>query len=213
MIVPELCERCGACLDACSSNAVATYEKEAGRLFVSNTRRGMTLVHAELAPGEDTSGKLVRKVRERADVLAGEAALIVVDAPPGIGCPLIASLSGSDLVVIVMEASASGIRDASRLIELLTKMKRNSVAIINKTGLDADMDARARNTLINVGIPVAGEVPFDPALRSIEESGRTWIDLEGNAGEKPRNALRAVLGVVDGLTRKNQDTAGKKERV
>ncbi len=198
-IIPELCERCGACLDRCSAGAIVMRETEAGRLYVSDTRLGSVLVHAELVPGEDTSGKLVRKVRVRADSLASPGSVIVVDAPPGIGCPVIASLAGSDLVVLVLEAGASGIRDALRLVALLDSMGRipGTVAVINKTGLDPGSDGLARKVLAEAGIRVAGEIPFDPGLRSVEESGRTWADLPGPAGDRVRSALSEVKAAID----------------
>jgi MinD superfamily P-loop ATPase len=210
-IIPELCERCGACLDRCPAQAIRSFEKQAGRLFVSDTRLGITLVHAELVPGEDTSGKLVRKVRERADAVAGGHSIIVVDSPPGIGCPVIASLSGSDLVLVVVEASSSGIRDAERLMELVSSMKRKSVALINKTGLNASMDARAKSVLSNAGIPLAGEIPFDLILRSVEEQGRTWIDVEGETGDSVRRALGAIQAIIASLSRRNKDHDSRKE--
>ncbi len=203
-IIPELCERCGACLDRCPAKAIRSFEKQAGRLFVSDTRLGITLVHAELVPGEDTSGKLVSKVRERADAIAGGRSIIVVDSPPGIGCPVIASLSGSDLVLVVVEASSSGIRDAERLIKLVSSMGKKSVALINKSGLSASMDTRAKSMLSSAGIPLAGEIPFNPILRSIEEQGRTWIDVEGTAGNSVRRALEAIQGIITGLSRKKR---------
>ncbi|MBL8966537.1 MAG: 4Fe-4S binding protein [Spirochaetaceae bacterium] len=206
-IVPELCERCGACLDRCPAGAVVASEKEAGKLFVSDSRLGARLAHAELAPGEDTSGKLVRKVRDRADELAGPEDAVLVDAPPGIGCPVIASLSGTQLVVVV-EASHSGIRDAKRLVELAASMRRGAVAVINKAGLDPAMDEEARAALREAGLPLAGEIPFDPSLRSAEERGKTWLDVEGEAGCRVRSAVAALRGLIDGLGRKsaNLDT-------
>lgn len=210
-IIPELCERCGACLDRCPAQAIRSFEKQAGRLFVSDTRLGVSLVHAELVPGEDSSGKLVRKVRERAEAIAGITSVIVVDSPPGIGCPVIASLSGSDLVLVVVEASASGIRDAERLIRLVASMNRRSVALINKTGLNASMDTRAKSLLANAGIPLAGEIAFDPILRSIEEQGRTWIDVESEVGDSVRRALGGIQGIIAGLSRRNEDHDSRKE--
>ena len=196
-IVPELCERCGACLDRCPAHAVVTYEKQAGSLFVSRTRLGIPLVHAELEPGEDTSGKLVRRVRERAELVAENHSTIVVDAPPGIGCPVIASLTGTDLVLAVIEASASGIRDARRLIELAAAMNRPTIALLNKTGLDESADKLARSLAADSGIPLVGEIPFDPALRSAEEAGATWIDIDGEAGPSLRAALAAVKKIIE----------------
>jgi MinD superfamily P-loop ATPase len=196
-IVSELCERCGACFDRCQVDAIKTEDKAAGELFVSDTRIGPKLVYAELIPGEDTSGKLVYQVRVRARSLAGESGHIVVDAPPGIGCPVIASISGSDLVAVVVEASASGIRDASRLLELAKKMKRRSIAIINKAGLDAEMDGRTRSVLAGAGIAAIGEIPFDPRLRSAEEAGATWVDIEGDAGDAARQAIAALRRTIE----------------
>ncbi len=199
MIVSELCERCGACYERCPIKAVVTYEKTAGELFVSTTRLGIAIVHAELVPGEDTSGKLVRKVRERAQAIAGEHATIIVDAPPGIGCPVIASISGCDLIIVVVEASASGIRDAERLAKLIVSMGRRTIAIINKAGLNPDMDARARDMLKAMGIPLAGEMPFHPSLRSAEESGETWMTVDSVARHSVASALRAIQGLIDSI--------------
>jgi len=208
-IIPELCERCAACMDVCPSRAIETFVKTAGMLYVSSGGPGIPIVHAELVPGEDTSGKLVSLVRKRAQEIAanltnavsanatGEETIIVVDCPPGIGCPVIASTTGADLVLLVIEASASGNRDASRLVTLLKSMKRQMVAVINKTGLNETMDRRARGLAIDSGIVVAGEIPFDPALRSAEESGKTWVSAAGEAGSATRRALRNVEKMLE----------------
>ncbi len=195
-IVPELCERCGACQDACPSRAVVTAEKQAGRLLSSAGRGGLSLAHAELEPGEDTSGKLVALVRRRAREEAAGLRSVVVDAPPGIGCPVIASLSGCDLLVVIVEASASGIRDAARLVELATGMGRPMIGIVNKAGLDVAIDEKARALLSKAGIDLLAQIRFDPALRSAEESGKTWAELEGRAGDEIRAALDAVIATI-----------------
>jgi MinD superfamily P-loop ATPase len=213
-IIPELCERCGACFDRCPQKAVITREKQAGELFVSRTRLGIPLVHADLEPGEDTSGKLVRRVRERAEGLAEESSILVVDSPPGIGCPVIASLSGTDLVLVVIEASASGIRDAGRLVELAASMKRPAIALLNKTGLDAAADEKARALASRAGLPMAGEIPFDPVLRSAEEAGVTWMDIENETGLRIASAMNAVKGTVLSMERRKaeQNSQPHKER-
>lgn len=210
-IVPELCERCGACLDTCPTDAIGMYEKQAGEFFIAKTAQGPTLVYAELEPGEDTSGKLVRVVRDRAAKLASDASVIVVDSAPGIGCPVIASLSGADFVIVVVETSASGIRDAQRLIDLVRSMKRKAVAIMNKTGLSADMDAKARAMLTEAGIPLTGEILFDPALRAAEESGNTWLSIGGESGDRVRATIEAFKGVVATIQRTKQNAAIPKE--
>lgn len=236
-ILPELCERCGVCADVCLEKAVVTCEKQAGELFVSDTPRGITLVHAELEPGEDTSGKLVRAVRERATRIASQAdsggkagmdgqthatilpaqsgkddwheSLVVVDAPPGIGCPVIASLAGTDLVLLVVEASLSGIRDASRLVKLISSMGKKALAIVNKTGLDSRMDDSALDMLRESGIPLAGTIPFDTSLRREAGAGSAWIGIGGVAGTAIESALCAVSGVMTAMMHQKQNESGR----
>ncbi|MFA6008288.1 MAG: hypothetical protein WC784_06665, partial [Candidatus Shapirobacteria bacterium] len=152
-----------------------------------------------------------RVVRDRAELEAGETSVIIVDSAPGIGCPVIASLSGVDLAIIVVETSASGIRDARRLVDLVRSMKRKSIAIMNKTGLSADMDSRARTMLVETGIPLAGEIPFDPALRAAEESGKTWFSIGGEVGDRIMATIEAVKGVIFTIRRKEPRAVTIKE--
>jgi MinD superfamily P-loop ATPase len=211
-IAQELCERCGACLDRCPAGAIVAYERRSGAIMVSDTRAGAILAHAELSPGEDTSGKLVRKVRDRADEEARNAsrATVIVDAPPGIGCPVIASISGADLAVVAVEASAAGIRDAERLLSLLESMGRRAIGIINKTGLSAREDAAAAALLARFGIEVVGRIPFDPALRSLDEAGATWLDAKGPAGNAVLETIEAIRSSAAGRGKVPRDGAYQK---
>jgi len=173
------CERCASCLDACPAGAVIATRKKGGSLFVSSSDDGAVLVHAELVPGEDTSGKLVRAVRQRAEKEAQDSArFVVVDSPPGIGCPVIASLSGADLALVVVEAGKSGIRDARRLFELLAGMNRRTVSVINKTGIDLSMDSEAKALAREFGSMIAAEIPFHERFRKSTELGEAWVDAE-----------------------------------
>jgi MinD superfamily P-loop ATPase len=192
-----LCERCGACADACPSGAVLTQNKLGGSLFVSKTRWGSTLVHAELVPGEDTSGKLVRAVRRRAEAEAAAAdsvvEAIIVDAPPGIGCQVIASLSGADLTVVVIEAGSSGVRDAARLFELVSGMKRAAIAVINKAGIDSYWDAQARGLAAAWKAPLVAELPWDKRFRLSTERGEAWFhSTDSFVAERARALYEAV---------------------
>lgn len=173
------CERCGSCLDVCKANAIICKPKKGGTLFVSKSLDDAILVHAELLPGEDTSGKLVRAVRERAEKeLNQEIKYILIDSPPGIGCPVIASICAVDLVVVVIEAGSSGIKDARRLFELLYKMKIKSVSVINKTGISIVMDASAKSLALEFNSQVVGELPFDSRFRESTELGEAWVDAK-----------------------------------
>ncbi len=198
-ITQELCERCGACAHVCKFNAVQLTEQQAGWLMESQTIRGFPMVHAELEPGEDTSGKLVALVRQKARAMAMDDKLIIVDAPAGIGCPVIASLTGADLLFVIVEASLSGIRDAERLIELANNMKRPMTGIVNKAGLDSDIDAQARNLLKRNGIELLAQIRFDPSLRAVEERDKTWAELEGQSGDEIRAVLQAVKSRITKL--------------
>lgn len=195
-IAEDLCERCGACVPSCPAGAITTFEKTAGELLISDSRLGISIVHAELIPGEDTSGKLVAVVRERAGKIAKPRDYIVVDAPPGIGCPVIASFTRADWVLLVIEASVSGIRDARRLAELLRQSNRRAVALINKSGLDQEQDERSRQLASDFGLPLAGEIPFEPALRGAEEVGKTWLDMDCPASAQTRKALKDFITII-----------------
>lgn len=171
------CERCGSCLDVCASKAIVLTRKKGGTLFVSKSKDGSILVHAELIPGEDTSGKLVRTVRERAEKEANaQTKYMIVDSPPGIGCPVIASLVGVDLVLVVIEAGSSGIRDARRLFELLRKTKQKTVSVVNKTGISLAMDELAKSLASEFNSKLLAEIPYDSRFRESSELGEAWVD-------------------------------------
>jgi len=175
VIDEALCERCGNCVGVCPSAAFKPVQKTGGELFISKTANGSLLVHAELLPGEDTSGKLVRAVRQKAEELATDQQTIcIIDAPPGIGCPVIAALQGCNLAIVVIEAGQSGIRDAKRLFELLASMKRPHASIINKTGIDAGADAQARQLAGHFGSRILAELPYDKRFREATEQGIAW---------------------------------------
>ncbi|MBN1243481.1 MAG: 4Fe-4S binding protein [Spirochaetales bacterium] len=192
-IDPFSCERCGACADVCPTGAIKSVPAVAGELLRSPIAYGEALAHGELIPGEDASGKLVRQVRESAARIAGHEGLVVVDAPPGIGCPAMAAISGAGLLVVLVEAGASGIRDAARLLDNAAIAKVPAVAVLNKAGLSAERDSEARNLAAERGLDVLGRIPFDPAFRLAAERGGTWLD-SGAPG--PVEAVREACAAV-----------------
>ena len=183
VVDPAACEGCGLCTRVCSSMAVEMVDAERGRLFVSDTRHG-PMVHAQLDIGGENSGKLVTHVRDTAVRVADSsgAGLIVVDGPPGIGCPVIASVSGADLVLAVTEPTVSGVHDLERAARLVRNFGVPLAVCINKADLDAGMCDRVREFCASKGYPIAGELAYDPQVvltqieaRSVVESGDSVV--------------------------------------
>lgn len=195
-IEEPLCERCGVCADLCPEGAILGELRRGGTLMLSELPSGALFSHAELYPGEDTSGKLVSQVRRQAEEkgkLLG-VDFMVIDSPPGIGCPVIASLSGVDLAVVVVEAGRSGLSDAERLIQLLRRMKIEAVGLINKTGIDEEIDDEARRLLGRYEIPLFGEIPFDSRFRRSTEAQEGWVDSNDPwVSELSRSFCRAIV--------------------
>lgn len=127
------CEGCGACKTKCPQNAITLEKQKSGDWFEAETRFG-DLIYAKLGIAEENSGKLVSQIRTSARINANNQKkdLIIVDGPPGIGCPVIASISGASLVLVIIEPSLSGLHDAKRVIELAKHFKVKAVACINK---------------------------------------------------------------------------------
>ena len=173
------CEGCGVCFDGCPHGAVSLTDNRAGDLFVSPSRFG-TLVHAGLNPGEGSSGKLVTKVRTLAESLAEEncADLVVIDGSPGVGCPVIASLSGVDAVLIVTEPTVSGRSDLKRVLELCGHFDLRAHVLINKYDLSEDMALQIQDECRSREIPVLGMLRFDPVFVSAMIAGKTIIEFD-----------------------------------
>lgn len=154
------CEGCGVCAHFCPHDAIEFLPKECGYRQVSETRFG-TLVHAQLFPGEENSGKLVALLRKEAKQVAISkgAEILLNDGPPGIGCPVISSLSGIDLVIIVTEPTPSGWHDLERVIELCDHFRIPVGVIINKSDLNAQVAGRIRSSCKSLSIPIVAEVP------------------------------------------------------
>jgi MinD superfamily P-loop ATPase len=158
---PISCEGCGLCARVCPANAIRMKENTEGEWFISETRYG-PFVHAKLGIAEENSGKLVSVVRQAAKELAEEkqASYVIVDGPPGIGCPVIASLSGVDLAVIVTEPTLSGIHDAGRVIELTEHFEIPATMVINKWDINPEVSQEITDFCASRGVPVIGKIPF-----------------------------------------------------
>ncbi|HCE58019.1 MAG TPA: (4Fe-4S)-binding protein [Prolixibacteraceae bacterium] len=172
------CEGCRLCERVCPAEAISMIENNNNFWYVSETRFG-TLIHAKMGPGEENSGKLVTEVRRKAKEIAVEtkADFIINDGPPGIGCSAIASVTGTDLVLIVIEPTLSGLHDASRLVELAESFKIPIQAVINKFDINPEITGKVEKYLSDKNIQLAGKLPFEPKMVESMVAEKTIIEF------------------------------------
>jgi MinD superfamily P-loop ATPase len=159
------CEGCGACFYQCPEDAIRMVEEPDGRWFRSDTRFG-PLFHAHLFAGRENSGKLVTLVKQQARLRAldDEAALLLVDGPPGIGCPVIAAIAGADVALMVVEPTVSGVHDLQRVLATAQHFGVPAWVVINKADLNPTRCAEIEDFCAAQGIEVLGHIPFDEAV-------------------------------------------------
>jgi len=171
------CEGCGVCVDLCPEQAIDFPVKTCGEWFISETRFG-PMVHARLGIAEENSGKLVTLVRQEAKELAKKKNLdlIITDGPPGIGCPVIASIGGASAVLIVAEPTVSGIHDMGRVAQLAAYFKVPSMLCVNKFDLNLDQTQAIEDLAKKKKMNVLGEIPFDPIFIESMIQGQTIFE-------------------------------------
>lgn len=176
-VVGEFCEGCAACYYACPADAVEMVENKSGDLFVSKTRTG-PMVHAKLGIAEDNSGKLVSEVRKEALTIAEREGLhtIIIDGPPGIGCPVIASITGVDLLVLVTEPTVSGIHDLKRVLELAARFNLPSFVIVNKFDINREITGAIEDESRKLNARVVGEIPFSLKVMDSIREAKTLVE-------------------------------------
>jgi len=195
---PFACEGCGVCVHFCPSDAIDFPRSVNGEWYVSETRHG-PMVHARLIPGAENSGKLVTLVREEARKLAAArgADLLLVDGPPGIGCPVTASITGADLVLAVTEPGVSGLHDLRRLLDLAAHFRTPVAVCINKADINPDFTARIERDCEGRGIPVIGEIPFDQAFTRAQIRGLSVVEDEPSPASTAVDAAwRETLTII-----------------
>ncbi len=176
-IDPLLCEGCGVCFRICPEGAVDFTERLCGEWMVSETRCG-TLVHARLGPAAENSGKLVSTVRREARRLAetGGRDLLLTDGPPGIGCPVIASVTGATAVLAVTEPTVSGEHDLARVLALTRHFSVPAYVCVNKWDLNPAMTERIETRARNDGARTVGRVRYDRAVTSAQMRGLAVVE-------------------------------------
>jgi MinD superfamily P-loop ATPase len=175
------CEGCGLCAAICPAEAITLKPAVAGELILYRSPDSVFST-AQLLMGSGTTGLLVTEVKKQLRAAAGEVELAVIDGSPGIGCPVIASLNGADLVLIVAEPSVSGISDMERIIQTAEIFNMQIAVCINKFDTNLENTALIECYCAENDLPFCGKIPFDPeAVRAIN-SGKTIVDLECPSG-------------------------------
>lgn len=181
--VDELfCEGCGVCFHVCPVQAVTLEVPTSGEWYVSKTRYG-PFVHARLGIAQENSGKLVTEVRKKAREIAENEGrdLLIMDGSPGIGCPVIASLTGTDLALVVTEPTPSGLHDMERIVGLADHFRIRAACCINKCDLNLDNSETIERWCRGRSIPVAGKIPFDPAVTESVVQGVPYVEYASNS--------------------------------
>ncbi|MCD6309606.1 MAG: 4Fe-4S binding protein [Candidatus Eremiobacteraeota bacterium] len=202
---PLACEGCGACADVCPVEAIGLYEKEAGMLYIANTRFG-PMVYAFLKAGEANSGKLVTLVREHAKKLAEseDREIVLIDGSPGIGCPVIASLAGVDSALIVTEPTVSGLHDLKRVAGVCNHFNIPAGVVINKYDLNPEISNQIESSCNELNVTFLGGIPFAPAFTEAMIERKTIIEYENNG--KITSLLREIWDKVVSFAEKKENS-------
>ncbi len=176
---PMRCEGCGVCVDNCPVDAIDFPTRWCGEWFVSNTRYGK-MVHAKLGIAQENSGRLVSLIRKEAQRIAEEDGVdcILIDGPPGIGCPVIASITGATLLVIIVEPTVSGVHDMLRVAKLAKHFRIPTLVCINKYDVNEEMSESIERHAEEHGMKLAGKIPFDSSFTKSMIAEKSFLEIE-----------------------------------
>lgn len=185
------CDGCFLCSHICPENAIKMVQNDKSRMYSGSFRNGK-MVYGRLAPGEENSGKLVNMVREKAKQTAEENSLetIILDGPPGIGCPVISTITGVDKVVIVTEPTISGLHDMQRTVEIVQKFSLPAFVIINKYDLNFDMSDQIEDWCRQNRITIGGLLPFDKQMVDAMIMGKSITEFN------PDNEISKKIKII-----------------
>jgi MinD superfamily P-loop ATPase len=199
-IDPVACEGCGVCVRMCPAQAIDFPECSCGEWFVSETRFG-PMVHARLRPGAENSGKLVSVVRNEGRHIAGDGRLVIIDGPPGIGCPVIASITGSSFVLAVTEPTPSGLHDLARVLSLVWHFGIPAAVCVNKWDLNLAMTEHIEQKAREAGAAVAGRIRYDNIVTAAQVAGKAVVELGG--GQTARDIMSVWVNILRLMDREN----------
>jgi MinD superfamily P-loop ATPase len=188
------CEGCGVCIRFCPVGAIDFEDAINGQWFLSETRFG-PMVHARLGPAEENSGKLVSLIRKRAKQIASDQGreLLIVDGSPGIGCPVIASVTGADLVLVVTEPTLSGRHDLDRVVQLTAHFGIPTAVCVNKWDINPQITEAIEMSARESGLILAGRIDYDPAVTQAQVAGQTIVEYTQNG---PAEQVAAVWETI-----------------
>ena len=192
---PVSCEGCKVCVEFCPTDAIKFDDAINGRWFISDTRFG-PMVHAKLGIAEENSGKLVTLIRKEARRIANaqNKDLLIIDGSPGIGCPVIASITGADLVLVVTEPTLSGKHDLERVARLTANFGIKTLVCINKADINPEISRSISENAIKHGLKVIGNIPYDEAFTKAQIMKATLIEYtSGDIAEKVKTMWREVI--------------------
>jgi MinD superfamily P-loop ATPase len=179
---PISCEGCGFCYHICPAEAITLKENLSGQWFISDTKYG-PLVHARLGIAQENSGKLVALVRQQAKLMAEKqgADCIISDGPPGIGCPVISSLSGASLALLVTEPTLSGIHDLERVLGVCRHFNVPALVCINKYDINQENTRQIEGYCRQQGVEVAAKIPLDNVVTEAMVQGLPIVEYGDNS--------------------------------
>jgi MinD superfamily P-loop ATPase len=198
-VLPFRCEGCKVCVELCPEKAIAFPQRHCGEWYVSDTRFG-TMVHAQLFPGEENSGRLVTLLKSKARDMAEERGLEIVlsDGAPGIGCPVISSLAGTHLAVIVTEPTPSGMHDLARVAQLCDGFKTKVAVLINKWDINPEMARNIEDYCADKGYPVICRFPHDRAVTDAMVNRMVLTEYDdGPLANILRKAWKDILALLN----------------
>jgi len=181
---PVACEGCKVCVEMCPEKAIDFPDCNCGKWFVSDTRLG-PMVHARLGVAAENSGKLVSTVRREARAIAEKenCELIIVDGPPGIGCPVIASVTGASQVLVVTEPTVSGEHDLERVLGLTRHFQIPAAVCVNKWDINPDMTERIEENAAGLGARIAGRIRYDNAVTQAQIQKKSVVEIDAPSGD------------------------------
>lgn len=168
-IDPFACEGCGTCILACPQGAIVLKDEKVADTFITETDKGI-IVRAEMGIGSDASGLLISFIRKKAKKINKDEKLTIIDGSPGIGCPVIASVTGSDAVLVVTEPTISGLEDLKRVVTLYEHFEIFTMVCINKYDINEDVAKEIEDYVSKKGLELVGKIPYDDVvMKSINE--------------------------------------------